>query len=171
VWEHGVRLPSRAHVVTRGGRIPRVWVCRPHCTLGRNLGKFVQVCFTPRGFELCGLTSPRVRRPRGGRQAGAVWGVRVSVRAGAGLMSADPQGFTWMLFNLHLSLILLSSWFLQAGSLEMFMTEDQKKYYNAMKRMQSKSPQKSIPRPTVSLAALQTLHSCIALAHFRQLAF
>lgn len=39
---------------------------------------------------------------------------------------------------------------LQAGSLEMFMTEDQKKYYNAMKRMQSKSPQKSIPRPSVS---------------------
>ncbi|KAL4238010.1 hypothetical protein ACF0H5_002721 [Mactra antiquata] len=36
----------------------------------------------------------------------------------------------------------------KAGSLEMFMTEDQKKYYNAMKRMQSKSPQKSIPRPT-----------------------
>ncbi|GFS10974.1 sodium channel protein, partial [Elysia marginata] len=33
------------------------------------------------------------------------------------------------------------------GSLEMFMTDDQKKYYNAMKRMQSKSPQKSIPRP------------------------
>ena len=39
---------------------------------------------------------------------------------------------------------------LQAGSLEMFMTEDQKKYYKAMKSMQSKSPQKSIPRPTVS---------------------
>ncbi|XP_076097687.1 sodium channel protein para-like isoform X8 [Mytilus galloprovincialis] len=33
------------------------------------------------------------------------------------------------------------------GSLEMFMTEDQKKYYKAMKRMASKSPQKSIPRP------------------------
>ena len=39
---------------------------------------------------------------------------------------------------------------LQAGSLDMFMTEDQKKYYNAMKRMQDKSPSKSIPRPTVS---------------------
>ena len=35
------------------------------------------------------------------------------------------------------------------GSLELFMTEDQKKYYSAMKRMQSKSPQKSIPRPKV----------------------
>ncbi|BFZ07043.1 hypothetical protein BsWGS_10081 [Bradybaena similaris] len=40
------------------------------------------------------------------------------------------------------------------GSLELFMTEDQKKYYNAMKRMQSKSPQKSIPRPKYKLAAL-----------------
>ncbi|CAC5417965.1 SCN2A [Mytilus coruscus] len=34
------------------------------------------------------------------------------------------------------------------GSLEMFMTDDQKKYYMAMKRMSSKAPQKSIPRPT-----------------------
>ncbi|XP_078316452.1 sodium channel protein para-like isoform X16 [Crassostrea virginica] len=34
------------------------------------------------------------------------------------------------------------------GSLEMFMTDDQKKYYMAMKRMSSKSPQKSIPRPS-----------------------
>lgn len=41
--------------------------------------------------------------------------------------------------------------FIQAGgSLEMFMTDDQKKYYMAMKRMSSKSPQKSIPRPSVS---------------------
>lgn len=38
----------------------------------------------------------------------------------------------------------------------MFMTEDQKKYYNAMKRMQSKSPQKSIPRPHVSIIFLWT---------------
>jgi len=30
------------------------------------------------------------------------------------------------------------------------MTEDQKKYYKAMKRMQSKSPIKAIPRPNVS---------------------
>lgn len=37
------------------------------------------------------------------------------------------------------------------GSLEMFMTEDQKKYYKAMKRMQAKSPIKAIPRPTVSI--------------------
>jgi hypothetical protein len=36
------------------------------------------------------------------------------------------------------------------GSLEMFMTEDQKKYYNAMKKMGSKKPLKAIPRPKVS---------------------
>ncbi|XP_041352774.1 sodium channel protein para-like isoform X1 [Gigantopelta aegis] len=40
------------------------------------------------------------------------------------------------------------------GSLEMLMTDDQKKYYNAMKRMQSKAPQKSIPRPKLKVAAL-----------------
>ncbi|KAF0720322.1 sodium channel protein para-like isoform X1, partial [Aphis craccivora] len=33
------------------------------------------------------------------------------------------------------------------ASLEMFMTEDQKKYYNAMKKMSSKKPLKAIPRP------------------------
>ncbi|EFX81393.1 hypothetical protein DAPPUDRAFT_50150 [Daphnia pulex] len=33
------------------------------------------------------------------------------------------------------------------GSLEMFMTEDQKKYYSAMKKMGSKKPLKAIPRP------------------------
>ncbi|XP_065581599.1 sodium channel protein para-like isoform X2 [Artemia franciscana] len=33
------------------------------------------------------------------------------------------------------------------GSLEMFMTEDQKKYYNAMKKMGSKKPLKATPRP------------------------
>lgn len=33
----------------------------------------------------------------------------------------------------------------------MFMTEDQKKYYNAMKKMGSKKPLKAIPRPKVSL--------------------
>ena len=55
------------------------------------------------------------------------------------------------LFMYHECMFALASIiFLQAGSLEMFMTEDQKKYYKAMKRMQSKSPQKSIPRPKVS---------------------
>lgn len=33
----------------------------------------------------------------------------------------------------------------------MFMTEDQKKYYNAMKKMGSKKPLKAIPRPKVRL--------------------
>ena len=36
------------------------------------------------------------------------------------------------------------------GSLEIFMTEDQKKYYQAMKKMSSKAPQKSIPMPKVA---------------------
>ena len=31
------------------------------------------------------------------------------------------------------------------------MTEEQKKYYNAMKKLGSKKPQKPIPRPTVNL--------------------
>ena len=35
------------------------------------------------------------------------------------------------------------------GSLEMFMTEDQKKYYAAMKKMGKKKPVKAIPRPRV----------------------
>ena len=39
------------------------------------------------------------------------------------------------------------------GSLEMFMTEDQKKYYNAMKKMGSKKPLKAIPRPRVGVTA------------------
>nr|AAC63049.1 voltage-gated sodium channel homolog BdNa1 [Bdelloura candida] len=33
------------------------------------------------------------------------------------------------------------------GSLEMFMTDDQKKYYNAIQKMSSSSPQKPIPKP------------------------
>lgn len=37
------------------------------------------------------------------------------------------------------------------GSLEMFMTDDQKKYYNAMKKMGSKKPLKATPRPRVSI--------------------
>lgn len=31
----------------------------------------------------------------------------------------------------------------------MFMTDDQKKYYNAMKKMGGKKPMKAIPRPQV----------------------
>ena len=37
------------------------------------------------------------------------------------------------------------------GSLEMFMTDDQKKYYAAMKKMGNKKPMKAIPRPRVRL--------------------
>lgn len=33
--------------------------------------------------------------------------------------------------------------------MEMFMTEDQKKYYAAMKKMGSKKPVKAVPRPSV----------------------
>ncbi|UYV78409.1 para [Cordylochernes scorpioides] len=40
------------------------------------------------------------------------------------------------------------------GSLEMFMTEDQKKYYAAMKKMGSKKPAKAIPRPRFKIQAL-----------------
>lgn len=53
------------------------------------------------------------------------------------------------------------------GSLEMFMTEDQKKYYNAMKKMGSKKPMKAIPRPRVSLDSLVQLFNvfrCLSLS-------
>ena len=40
------------------------------------------------------------------------------------------------------------------GSLEMFMTDDQKKYYAAMKKMGNKKPMKAIPRPRVSVLLL-----------------
>ncbi|CAF1300247.1 unnamed protein product, partial [Adineta steineri] len=36
---------------------------------------------------------------------------------------------------------------LQGGAIEMFMTEDQKKYYNAMKKLGNKKPTKALPRP------------------------
>lgn len=41
---------------------------------------------------------------------------------------------------------------LHLGGQDIFMTEEQKKYYNAMKKLGSKKPQKPIPRPLVSLA-------------------
>uniref|UniRef100_A0AAY4E2A8 Sodium channel protein n=1 Tax=Denticeps clupeoides TaxID=299321 RepID=A0AAY4E2A8_9TELE len=37
---------------------------------------------------------------------------------------------------------------------DIFMTEEQKKYYNAMKKLGSKKPQKPVPRPTNKFAAL-----------------
>lgn len=39
--------------------------------------------------------------------------------------------------------------FLYLGGQDIFMTEEQKKYYNAMKKLGSKKPQKPIPRPAV----------------------
>ena len=38
---------------------------------------------------------------------------------------------------------------LHLGGQDIFMTEEQKKYYNAMKKLGSKKPQKPIPRPLV----------------------
>lgn len=37
------------------------------------------------------------------------------------------------------------------GTLEMFLTDDQKRYYNAMKKLGSKQPQRPIPKPRVCL--------------------
>lgn len=45
------------------------------------------------------------------------------------------------------------------GTVEMFMTEDQKKYYNAMKKMGSKKPMKAIPRPQVIAFPRKTLRA------------
>lgn len=47
-------------------------------------------------------------------------------------------------------LILTVSVLLYFGGKDIFMTEEQKKYYNAMKKLGSKKPQKPIPRPQVS---------------------
>jgi len=35
------------------------------------------------------------------------------------------------------------------GSLEMFLTEDQNRYYNAMKKLGSNKPKRPIPKPQV----------------------
>ncbi|KAE8575241.1 hypothetical protein XENTR_v10003777 [Xenopus tropicalis] len=40
------------------------------------------------------------------------------------------------------------------GGKDIFMTEEQKKYYNAMKKLGSKKPQKPIPRPTNKIQGL-----------------
>uniref|UniRef100_A0A3P8TBP8 Sodium channel protein n=1 Tax=Amphiprion percula TaxID=161767 RepID=A0A3P8TBP8_AMPPE len=47
-------------------------------------------------------------------------------------------------FTLNLFIGFLSLYF---GGQDIFMTEEQKKYYNAMKKLGSKKPQKPIPRP------------------------
>ena len=49
--------------------------------------------------------------------------------------------------NPKMSLVPVS---LHLGGQDIFMTEEQKKYYNAMKKLGSKKPQKPIPRPLVS---------------------
>lgn len=49
-----------------------------------------------------------------------------------------------------MTLVLVS---LHLGGQDIFMTEEQKKYYNAMKKLGSKKPQKPIPRPVVSQAS------------------
>jgi hypothetical protein len=36
------------------------------------------------------------------------------------------------------------------SSMDMFMTESQKKYYRAMKKVEGKKPQKALPRPRVT---------------------
>lgn len=46
------------------------------------------------------------------------------------------------------------------GGQDIFMTEEQKKYYNAMKKLGSKKPQKPIPRPTVSAFAQLVFNDC-----------
>lgn len=51
--------------------------------------------------------------------------------------------------NPKMSLVPVS---LHLGGQDIFMTEEQKKYYNAMKKLGSKKPQKPIPRPLVSQA-------------------
>ena len=48
-------------------------------------------------------------------------------------------------------LLTLKCYFYAGGSLEMFMTDDQKKYYAAMKKMGNKKPVKATPRPRVSV--------------------
>ena len=64
----------------------------------------------------------------------------------------------WTELN-FLSLTLKEGWYtvltsfyfslLYFGGQDIFMTEEQKKYYNAMKKLGSKKPQKPIPRPGV----------------------
>ena len=48
-------------------------------------------------------------------------------------------------------MLTLKCYFYAGGSLEMFMTDDQKKYYAAMKKMGNKKPVKATPRPRVSV--------------------
>ena len=62
--------------------------------------------------------------------------------------------------------LVLSLYF---GGQDIFMTEEQKKYYNAMKKLGSKKPQKPIPRPLVQypflLLALSFLGLFVVIVH------
>lgn len=59
--------------------------------------------------------------------------------------------------------IILSVSYLYLGGQDIFMTEEQKKYYNAMKKLGSKKPQKPIPRPAVKYTHYKCIHP--ALTH------
>lgn len=63
---------------------------------------------------------------------------------------------------LQYRVLMECNWFLfflfYLGGQDIFMTEEQKKYYNAMKKLGSKKPQKPIPRPAVRIHAI--LVSC-----------
>lgn len=51
---------------------------------------------------------------------------------------------------------------LYLGGQDIFMTEEQKKYYNAMKKLGSKKPQKPIPRPVVRLSKVFALKHIVS---------
>jgi len=50
----------------------------------------------------------------------------------------------------------------------MFMSEDQKKYYNAMKKLGSKQPQKPIPKPRVRFESFTVKHQSITVMRTSQ---
>lgn len=52
---------------------------------------------------------------------------------------------------------------LYLGGQDIFMTEEQKKYYNAMKKLGSKKPQKPIPRPSVGHFKTDCMSSALEL--------
>lgn len=50
------------------------------------------------------------------------------------------------------------------------MTEEQKKYYNAMKKLGSKKPQKPIPRPAVRITLLSPVKAMLSITFTAQIA-
>lgn len=61
-------------------------------------------------------------------------------------LSLSPSAVSPRDLCCDLTCLRLSVYF---GGQDIFMTEEQKKYYNAMKKLGSKKPQKPIPRPSV----------------------